>query len=293
YNGYYGVQKLGQRYQLIDNSVEFMNIWNTAVINNGGDPIFPKQVIDAFKNGDDPYKYPNSNFFDEVFRTAPITEHNISVSGGAEKQRYYLSMNYLDQEGIIKQTNSKRFGVSLSLSSQIKDRLEIGGKIQATRKITNRPYDNIDRTMYMMYNGGYPFIAPYTRDGNFGATQAVYMNGENAGDPIVDSRNPLPDVYNGLTKYTNNYIKGSLDDTVDITEGLSFKTLYAGQYNTNTRDRYNEMIYVYTDGGFRNTTLDFPSTITNQRTNNEEFYWNFYNTLNYEGSLLGVYNVSV
>src|SRR5699024_3409749 len=165
YNGYYGVQKLGQRYQLIDNSVEFMNIWNTAVINNGGDPIFPKQVIDAFKNGDDPYKYPNTNFFDEVFHTAPITEHNMSVSGGAEKQRYYLSMNYLDQEGIIKQTNSKRFGVSLSLSSQIKHRLEIGGKIQATRKITNRPYDNIDRTMYMMYNGGYPFIAPYTRDG--------------------------------------------------------------------------------------------------------------------------------
>ncbi len=292
YNGYYGVQQLGQRYDIMDNSVEFMDIWNTAIVNNGGDPIFSQQVMDAFENGNDPYQYPNTNFFDEVFRTAPITEHNLSVSGGSENQRYYLSVNYLDQDGIIKQTNSNRYGVNFNLSSQINDRLEIGGNLRATRKITGRPYNGISRVMYMMSNGGYPFIAPYTRDGNFGATQAVYMSGENEGQPIVDSRNPLPDVYNGLTEYTNNFIKGSLDATLDITEGLSLQTLYSGQYNTNTRDRYNEMIYVYTDGGFRNTTLDFPSTITNQRYNNEEFYWNFYNTLNYEGSFAGIHNVS-
>lgn len=291
YNGYVGMQKLGRKYERIDNSVEFMEIWNKAVVNNGGDPLFPGDVIEAFRKGGDPYKYPNINYFDEVFRTAPITEHNVSVKGGSAKQNYYLSVNYLSQDGIIKQTDTKRYGINFNMNTHVKDWLEIGGRVQVTRKITNRPYDDIDRVMYMMYNGGYPFTAPYTRDGRFGATQAVYQSGPQAGEPIVDSRNPLPDVFNGRTRYVNNFFKASLNATVDLAPGLSFKTLFSGQYNSNRRDRYNEMIYVYTDAGYQTKTLDFPAVINNYRGIDEEFYWAFYNTLNYDKKF-GRHNLS-
>src|SRR5699024_6025709 len=110
----------------------------------------------------------------------------------SERHRYYLSANYLGNQGIIHQTNSNRYSLNLNLTSQVNDRLEVGGQVRIARKITQRPYDGISRVMYMMSNGGYPFIAPYTREGQFGATQAVYLEGGNKGQPIVDSRNPLP-----------------------------------------------------------------------------------------------------
>lgn len=281
YNGYYGLQQLGRRYDLIDNSAEYMDMWNTAVVNSGGDPLFPQEVIDGFRNGNDPYRYPNTNYFDEVFQTAPITEHNLSVRGGGESQSYYLSFNYLDQEGIIKNTSAQRYGINLNLNSKVNNWLELGGRFQGMRKITDRPYDDIGRAIYLMANG-HPFSAPYTRDGRFGATQAVYLSGERAGEPIVDTRNPMPDVYNGQTQYTNNFLKAILDATVNITPDLKFKSLYSAQYNHNLQDRYNELISVYTDAGFETKTLDFPAVINLRRRNTDEFYWVFFNTLNFD-----------
>jgi TonB-linked SusC/RagA family outer membrane protein len=281
YNGYYGIQQLGQRFDIIDNSADFMTIWNKAVQNNGGSSLFPEDVITAFKQGGDPFIYPNTNFFDEVFVSAPIQEHNISVKGGSDKSNHYLSFNYLNQEGIIKQTSSSRFGLNLNLNSKVKNWLEVGGVVQATRKITERPYDDINRIMYLMSNGGYPFTAPYTADGHFGATQALYLSGSNVGQPIVDTRNPLPDMYNGLTQYANNFIKGSLNATINISKELSFKSLYSGQFNNNRSDRYNQSNFAYTNTGIQTSVLDYPSTISNSRSNTERFYWAWFNTLNY------------
>ncbi|SHL67883.1 TonB-linked outer membrane protein, SusC/RagA family [Chitinophaga jiangningensis] len=287
YNGYYGFQQLGRKYDRVTNSVELMKAWNQAVANNGGDPIFPQQVIDDFSNNNDPYLYPNTDFYKEIYRTAPITEHNVSVRGGSAKQNYYLSANYLSQDGIIKQTDSKRYGINFSLNNKVKDWLEIGGRVQITRKETNSPYDGISRVYYIMSNGAYPFIAPYTSDGRFGATQALKPNGS----PIVDSRNPLPDLYNGRSQYMNNFFRATLNATANITKDLTFKTMFTGQSNNNRQDRYNQMNYVYTAAGQQDKVLDYPTQISPYRGNNEEFYWVYYNTLNYTKTISQVHNI--
>ncbi|MBV7532161.1 TonB-dependent receptor [Chitinophaga sp. sic0106] len=287
YNGYYGFQQLGRKYDRVTNSVELMKTWNQAVTNNGGDPIFPQQVIDDFANNNDPYLYPNTDFNKEIYRTAPITEHNVSVRGGSAKQNYYLSANYLSQEGIIKQTDSKRYGINFSLNNKVKDWLEIGGRVQITRKETNSPYDGISRVYYIMSNGGYPFIAPYTSDGRFGATQALRPDGA----PIVDSRNPLPDLYNGRSQYMNNFFRATLNATANLTKDLTFKTMFTGQSNNNRQDRYNQMNYVYTAAGQQSKVLDYPTQISPYRGNDEEFYWVYYNTLNYTKSINHTHNI--
>lgn len=292
YNGYYGIQQLGQRFNIIDQSSEFMSIWNKAVVNNGGSPLFPQEVISAFEKGGDPFVYPNTNFFDEVFTAAPIQEHNVSIKGGSEKSNHYLSFNYMDQDGIIKETSSKRFGLNLNLNSKINDWLEIGGVVQATRKITERPYDDINRIMYLMSNGGYPFTAPYTADGRFGASQALYLSGPNKGLPIVDSRSPLPDMYNGRTQFANNFIKGSVNAVITLSKDLSFKSLYSGQFNNNRKDRFNQINYAYTNTGIRTSVLDYPATLTNSRENSEQYYWAWFNTLTYNKKIGESHNIS-
>ncbi|NIG57612.1 TonB-dependent receptor [Chitinophaga sp. Cy-1792] len=287
YNGYYGFQQLGRKYDRITNSVEFMNIWNKAVVNSGGDPLFPQSVIDAFASNNDKYLYPNTDFYKEIFHTSPITEHNISVKGGSAKQNYYLSANYLSQDGIIRNTDSKRYGLNFSMNNKVKDWLEIGGRVTITRKETNSPYSGIDRVYYILSNGGYPFIAPYTADGKFGATQALKPDGS----PIVDSRNPLPDLYNGKQLYVNNFFRGTLNATANITKDLTFKTMFTGQSNNNRQDKYNQMNYVYTAAGQQGKVLDYPSQISPYRGNDEEFYWVYYNTLNYTKTINKVHNI--
>ena len=288
YNGYYGLQKMGERYDLISNSAEYMEIWNSAM--DGGDPKFPAEVVEAFRNGDDPYLYPNTNFLDEVTRIAPITEHNISINSGSENVKNYFSINYLDHEGIYYNTNSTRFGITFNNETKVNEWLKVGGRFNAMRKITKEPYDGIGRVVYMIANG-HPYAAPYTKDGRFGATQALYLSGATAGQPITDTRNPMPDLYNGLRQYTNNYSKANVFANVQLMDGLEFNTQYSGQYNNNLRDRYNEVLWCYNTNEQQVKPLDFPSTPNIERYTTDQFYQTFYSTLNFSKTFSDVHEL--
>ena len=58
----------------------------------------------------DPNNLNNTDWQGEVFRTAPITGHSLSVSGGTETTRYSLSGNYLMHQGIVKNSDFNRAG---------------------------------------------------------------------------------------------------------------------------------------------------------------------------------------
>ena len=102
------MQQLGRKYDLITDSPHYMQLWNKAVTNEGGDPLFPQDVIDAFASGNDPYKYPSTNYFDEVFRNAFTTQHNVSATFGGKKSNSYLSMGYLKNNETIKKLRDRK-----------------------------------------------------------------------------------------------------------------------------------------------------------------------------------------
>lgn len=88
-NSYMGVQSLGRRYNLITNSAENMELINKTLINDGSSPLFPDHMISAFRQGGDKYKYPNTDWFKEVYNTAIIHEHNLSIRGGYTKEHFF------------------------------------------------------------------------------------------------------------------------------------------------------------------------------------------------------------
>jgi TonB-linked SusC/RagA family outer membrane protein len=283
---YVGVQSLGRRYDIIDNSVTYMNLWNQALVNQGGDKLFPDSVINGFKNNRDPYKYPNTNFYDYVFKKAPVTDHNLSVRGGSKDTKYYMSFNYLDQEGIMLHTNSKRYGLTLNLESRINKWFRLGGRINGMRKVSEEPYD-IGRVLYIFANGAYPFTAPYTRDGSFGAPEAI-----SNGAPIVGNRNPLIETANGQTRYENNFLKMNAYAQIDFTDYLSLKTNLSIQYNHNLEDRYNQLLYGYTSTGIQAINLDYVTTLEASRTGNDSYYNTWYNTLDFDRTFGDIHRVS-
>ena len=75
----------------------------------------------------------STNWRDAIQRNAGGQEHEVAVSGGKDAMRYRLSLNYLDQDGVILGTNAKRLAVSLNYSDRVfGDRFELKTSIKGS-----------------------------------------------------------------------------------------------------------------------------------------------------------------
>lgn len=68
-----------------------------------------------------------------VFRNTMVQNHQLSISGGNEKSRFYLSGNYVDQPGIVVNTSNKRYSLNVSLDGEVSKRLTYGFSLLAAR----------------------------------------------------------------------------------------------------------------------------------------------------------------
>jgi len=142
--------------------------------------------------------------------------------------------------------------------------------------------------MYWFANGGYPFIAPYTRDGRFGAPQAV----DASGNPLVNNRNPLIFDNVGKTSTLTNYFKMNAYADVRITDFLTFKTNFSSQYNANAADAYNQLLTGYTDGGIESPEQGINPVLEASRTLDDRNYTVWFNTLNFNKKIGTLHNIS-
>lgn len=67
----------------------------------------------------DKYAVTRYNYWDDIFTTAIGTENNLSFSGGNDKTQYYASMGYFDNDGILKNTNFKKYNLRLNLDQTL------------------------------------------------------------------------------------------------------------------------------------------------------------------------------
>ena len=63
------------------------------------------------------------NYQDDIFETAPATEQNLTVEGGSEATRYFVSANFANEDGIMRSTSSRRLGARVNLQQQLTSRL--------------------------------------------------------------------------------------------------------------------------------------------------------------------------
>lgn len=74
----------------------------------------------------------NTDWQDEIYRTAVSTDHNVSIYGGVKNMPYRLSLGYTNQDGIVKTSNFERYTASLNISpSFFNDRLKLNGNLKA------------------------------------------------------------------------------------------------------------------------------------------------------------------
>lgn len=66
---------------------------------------------------------PRFNYQDDIFRRANTVEENLTVEGGTDVTRYYISGNFANEEGILKSTSSRRQGARVNLQQQLSSKL--------------------------------------------------------------------------------------------------------------------------------------------------------------------------
>nr|MCR4853097.1 SusC/RagA family TonB-linked outer membrane protein [Prevotella sp.] len=82
------------------NSYEYANFYNQMLANDGQVPVFTDYVIDKFKNGTDPIRFPSMNWAEYIMKDVTLQQqHNVNISGGNNKVRYFISAGMFTQDG--------------------------------------------------------------------------------------------------------------------------------------------------------------------------------------------------
>jgi len=192
----------------------------------------------------------NTNWQKELTQTGASKKIDLSLGGASsEKFSYYASVGYQDQEGILKNSNLKRYSGKLNINQKaINGRLNIDYNLTASHTENLRP--NISSTMSDMLS--------------MNPTVPAYTNGE----PTLlttNALNPLKrnDIYSDLA--LNNRILANISPSIEIFDGLVYKLNLGIDYSATTRDQqYKPFPSVVNESNISNGSL---STSINGNTN--------------------------
>ena len=186
---------------------------------------------------------------DQVLRSALQQNHTLSFSGGNDKTQYYVSGNYLDQPGIIKGSDFNRGSMRFNLTSQLNSRISLRTYMTAARTVSNgfSASDN-SPTRYTGKNGvgamvlASPTVPVYNADGTYGNPRPFSFSG-------IDVENPLAFTKESLDRNTVVRFQGGMDFNVKLAEGLVNTTRLGGDYFSARADLYFPIVLAQLSSG--------------------------------------------
>lgn len=174
---------------------------------------------------------------DELMRTAKQYKLDLSVRGGNEGTKYAWSSSYLDQDGVILNSNYKRFTSRLNVDFTISDRVRIGQSISYTNAVNNRTNaagsGNLSIIRSLLVRP--PNMSMYLPDGS--------LNGY-----MIGQRNPVGMALFSTNLNKSNRIIGSQYLEIDIYQDLKFRSNVNLDYISMKEDEFMPSILDYREG---------------------------------------------
>lgn len=170
----------------------------------------------------------NTDWQDEIFRTAPIASYELATSGGSEDVTFFVSGNYHQRDGIVINSDYTRYSVTGNLKANLSPRLTLG--LNLTPTFTNsheiNEGDHKDNGIIFTALIANPMYAPYNADGSLHISQMVQEGSQYGFAPV---ENPV-----ALAKLTSsqkkvNQMLGSFYMDWHPVETLVLKTQLGGQ----------------------------------------------------------------
>jgi TonB-linked SusC/RagA family outer membrane protein len=272
---------------LITNSAEYMEMYNAAIDakrTNGVPVKYPDAEIEKYRTPSD--QYPSFNYVDHYVKPALVTNHNLSMSGGGDKNTFNVSVSYLDQDALLPGYNFKRYNGLINYTSQLTKAITLGTSINATYKNRQEPPFTGENMMLAIYAAG-PLYGPFLPDGSGRiVTRAYSVEGRN--------RNPQ-EMYEMGWQNTKEYnLNGQVSLDIKLLKNLVWSSKaavnYVDEYYKMYQHNYNSYILQERDGNDYKMFTFGPDIVGVTDQYSKSLQPTIYSTLNYN-TTFGEHNI--
>ncbi len=255
YDGYLGLQ-IAQDVLQMANAEQFVTMANES--GSAADQSYILNAMQRYGRSRVNPNVPNVNtdWYDEILRTASIQNHSLTVSGGNEQATYSLGTSYFEQEGILDMKNEyERLNLRSKIDYIANKWLTVGGNII----LSNAKKYSQEESAWNLAYFAVPILPVYDEQ-NTQAYPVRYASAQNIG--YRSGQNPFPTM-----KYSDKRLKimkSLANFYVDlnlIPNKLNFKSTY--NYSYTSLDERNAFLPFYVSAGYQRTDASLVKKYSN------------------------------
>ncbi len=219
----YGLQQAFRMPEYLG-AYDYATLYNEALANEGKEPLYSAEALEAYRTGSNPLLYPDVNWTEEMMRSfSPVANYHLTARGGSQTVKYFVLFNGVNNTGLFKNPETAaeygkkyrysrynfRTNVDVRLTPRLTSSLVIGGSVED--KYTPGTYESawnlIDRMSSVPPNAFPVFAAEGMVGGN-----SMYVN------PLAELTETGYISFNGRTAQAALRL---VEDLGFITKGLS------------------------------------------------------------------------
>lgn len=234
-NTYRGTQEV---WKTIDplTGPEYVALLQEGVKARYGATVIPSQL--GLRNLDaDPSTYPTTNWFNEIFQSAPISQTDLNVSGGTDRTKFFVSGSVFDQGGVVKGSSFNRYSFRMNLDNLVTDKFKVGVSTGFSRSHNTRIQN--DNNIYGVLSTALllgSHIPVLNADGTYGRDANASIE-----NPVANAVEPTYDVY-------TNRLLTNIFGELTILEGLTFRSSFSVDYLNLRDDRFTPASHIQAAG---------------------------------------------
>lgn len=143
YNGYVGFQNPTVLPKFVS-SVQYATLKNDIARNDGLPLPYSDEALRKFADGSEPDLYSPDEVYDFIItKNAPLTYHNVEMTGGTDRIKYYGALGYMYQEGMWNTNFLNRYNLALNVEGKITDNTTVS--LNVNGRVNNSDYPNSDQ----------------------------------------------------------------------------------------------------------------------------------------------------
>jgi TonB-linked SusC/RagA family outer membrane protein len=202
-----------------------------------------------------------TDWLDEIYRTAITQNASITLENGNEQSKFLFSASYLNRQGIQIATGFKRGSIRLNSEFKIGDKIKIGEhtNISFDRRSGGQSWFNFATRMS-------PLVPVFDDEGNYAGNYSNDTGLSNPNNPVAEANRQADDFNKTLRVF------GDIYATLDVADGLQFKTSIGGSIRAYNDRRFRALIPESSEPIATNTLRE---------ADQDSYEWVWSNTLSY------------